>query len=350
MQLLPILCIVFLLNLSGCSTHHTSVENNPSSPLPVPSTFTGRLPCTDCDHIDVTLNLFGNGFYQLRRTRAKGEALESNTQAGQWQYNSGDKQIILDGEEGAVGRLTLAEKNTLRIDDTKGVQGSVSGSYALTRTPDFTPLPEPVKMRGLYGHSGDTPTFTLCQGNLAFAVAREKNQNICEQMYNTIPHAQGEPLLVSIEATLVSQPDQTGTKTEFIVVDRCVEALPQQNCDGSLRRSEMFDRTWQLIELGGEPVTLAEGQRQPFFILESDGNRVRGFSGCNRFFGTYLARGEVFVFNKIAGTRMVCVKGSSLERAFLKAIEITEAYRIQDGLLELRNRNGQVLALLKSED
>ncbi len=59
-------------------------------------------------------------------------------------------------------------------------------------------------------------------------------------------------------------------------------------------------------------------------------------------------RGDILVFNKMAATRMACRKGMEIEDAFLHVLSGTESYRIEGDILELRNREGTVLARLKA--
>ncbi len=44
---------------------------------------------------------------------------------------------------------------------------------------------------------------------------------------------------------------------------------------------------WKLIELNGEPALLSDGERELHMLLDTEGNRVKGLPGCNRFKGTY---------------------------------------------------------------
>ncbi len=64
----------------------------------------------------------------------------------------------------------------------------------------------------------------------------------------------------------------------------------------------------------GEPITLAlstaNGQR-----------RASGFSGCNRYMGTYMLKEGKLSFGLLAGTRMACASaGGKLEGAYLDAL------------------------------
>jgi len=65
---------------------------------------------------------------------------------------------------------------------------------------------------------------------------------------------------------------------------------------------------------GGQPLTLD---------LSSAGGRrhASGFSGCNRFAGSYVLKNGLLSFSMLAGTRMACVgPGGEIEPAFLDAL------------------------------
>jgi heat shock protein HslJ len=201
----------------------------------------------------------------------------------------------------------------------------------------------------MYSSHADKVFFTECRSRIRFPLAAEKGYSRLEHAYNTTPHGQDEPMLVSLEASLIRRPAmEDDVENEVLVVNRFLKIFPNRNCEGSNTRATLFNTTWKLVELDGKPIILAPKQQEPYFILETGHNKMYGFSGCNRFFGTYLIKGEIFVFNKMAATRMACMKGLSLEDSFLEAMRKTEAYTIKDGILELRDRDEHILAKMKA--
>jgi len=343
---LSALLVLFLLTLTGCAAPEKTVvpKEKPPSPVPAPATFTGRIPWIDCDGIDVTLNFRPDGLYQLRKTVIRGKSFDTTAEMGRWKYDPAESLIVLGEKRGSLKTLTLLDDKTMRLQDIEGQEiFSTTLNYELHQADTFDPFPDPVQMRGLYTLKGDSGFLTECRSGVRFPVSMEKENGALEHSYNVTPHGQGEPLLVSIEGSLVKRSGK-----EEVVVDRFVQIIPEQGCNGERNDTGLFNTTWRLIELDGKPITLAEGQQNPFVMLEVEGNRMHGFSGCNRFFGTYLVKGEIFVFNKMAATRMVCLKGTALENGFLKAMSNTEAYRIRNGTLELRDRDEHILARLKA--
>ncbi|WP_455198186.1 META domain-containing protein [Kaarinaea lacus] len=113
---------------------------------------------------------------------------------------------------------------------------------------------------------------------------------------------------------------------------------PSQKPDASLSNTY-----WKLIELNGEPAALGAGKRELHMILNTEGNRVKGFSGCNRFTGTHKVSESHIQFSQMASTRMACVDGMEQEKRFLSALEGTTEFRISGESLSLYSGDGQLL-------
>jgi heat shock protein HslJ len=100
---------------------------------------------------------------------------------------------------------------------------------------------------------------------------------------------------------------------------------------------------WQLVELDGEALTLSAEQEAPSIQLLDEGDRLQGFGGCNRMFGTYERSGAELRFGPLAGTMMACEGMMELERAFHQALEATRGYSLEAGSLAL-TADSRVLA------
>jgi len=344
-----LLLCCFFFSLVACSgpsrNEHSGVPLSPFSAL---RTFRGRIPWVGCDGLDIVLNVRPDGLYQLRKSIIRGDEKETSAEMGRWQYDSAENLLVLGKRRGALRTLVLLDNKTLRLQDIEGQNIiATQENVVLHQDAQSDPFPDPVKMRGMYRSLGATGIFKECGSEVSFPVANKGEYTTLEHYYDTTPHGQGESLLVTLNGSLVRQNTSlVGAAKEQLVVERFGTIVPGQDCKGKRRESGLFNRTWRLVELDGKPVTLAKGQKEPFVILETEGNKMHGFSGCNRFFGTYLAKGEIFVFNKMAATRMACVRGMALENGFLKAMEKTEAYRVRNGVLELRDREESILARL----
>jgi heat shock protein HslJ len=95
----------------------------------------------------------------------------------------------------------------------------------------------------------------------------------------------------------------------------------------------------------GGPITL--------MLSTSKGQRhASGFSGCNRFMGTYALKDGKLSFGPLAGTRMACTSpGGNIEGAFLDAltrIERTGVQMREPQQMQLTLDNGDTLTFDRS--
>src|SRR5438874_405833 len=90
---------------------------------------------------------------------------------------------------------------------------------------------------------------------------------------------------------------------------------------------------WTLTELKGKPVQAVEGMRgSPTLRFNSEKKQANGFSGVNRFFGSYEAEGGKLKFGTLAGTRMAGPPAAmALEQEFLAMLGGVTHSRIKDG-------------------
>jgi len=105
---------------------------------------------------------------------------------------------------------------------------------------------------------------------------------------------------------------------------------------------------WKLVRLGGTAVTVADGQREPHFILQPGEKRVAGSGGCNRMMGSYTLDGSKLTFSQMAGTMMACPEGMDVERSFHAALGKVATWRIDGETLELFDAGGASVAEFES--
>src|SRR5699024_2744510 len=73
--------------------------------------------------------------------------------------------------------------------------------------------------------------------------------------------------------------------------------------------NNLTEKYWKLITLEGEKIEMADNQeKEQYFILKTDEDRVQGFSGCNNFGGSYSFNEEenTIEFSQMAGTLKAC--------------------------------------------
>ena len=105
---------------------------------------------------------------------------------------------------------------------------------------------------------------------------------------------------------------------------------------------------WKLTEIDGQPAALGAGERELHLVLTSEGNHVRGFSGCNRFTGSYERSGSQLHFTPLAATRMACVEGMEQEQRFLDALGAVMRFSISGDSLTFYTGDERLILRFKA--
>jgi heat shock protein HslJ len=80
-------------------------------------------------------------------------------------------------------------------------------------------------------------------------------------------------------------------------------------------------------------------------------NDVSGFSGCNRFRGSYMFASGKLTFGPLVTTRMACPAGKmDTERKILQLLEATKTADATHTVLNLKDGTGAMLATLNRRD
>ena len=97
--------------------------------------------------------------------------------------------------------------------------------------------------------------------------------------------------------------------------------------------------TWHLIGLPGQ--TLAADKRKNAVTVNFEAGRVYGFSGCNKFTGSYTLEGDRLVLGMLGGTMMACPEPAmSVENLFLKSFSGALHISVAGNDLTLTPENG----------
>jgi len=86
---------------------------------------------------------------------------------------------------------------------------------------------------------------------------------------------------------------------------------------------------WVLRALNDKKIYTPEGGKEIFITFTSDKNAVKGFGGCNNFFGTFVREKSNLTIGPVARTEMYCEGTMANEDAFMKALEVTVKYKIK---------------------
>lgn len=139
----------------------------------------------------------------------------------------------------------------------------------------------------------------------------------------------------------------TGDRLELNVGKRAALAVFKKAKDTSEPITEKY---WKLKTLEGKVVKMDKNQQKEiYFMLKTNDNRVNGFAGCNTISGTYtLEKGNRIHFSQIATTMMACPDLDINESEFLKVFELADNYTINGDVLSLNVGRRAPLAVFEA--
>jgi heat shock protein HslJ len=107
---------------------------------------------------------------------------------------------------------------------------------------------------------------------------------------------------------------------------------------------QLENTRWKLVTLDNLTDSIHTLLKTPFMQLDS--GKVKGFGGCNNYFGAYSSENKSIHFSGIASTKMFCLHGADVEDALFKAINAADHYQISNTRLELL-KGAEVLAVFE---
>lgn len=115
------------------------------------------------------------------------------------------------------------------------------------------------------------------------------------------------------------------------------KAETAEKMETKLGEEPIMEKYWKLVTLEGQPVTMALNQeKEIYFMLKTDENRVQGFAGCNTFNGSYtLEKGWRIKFSPLATTMKACPDVKVNESELFKIFELTDNYSLNGDTLSL---------------
>jgi copper homeostasis protein (lipoprotein) len=316
-------------------------------------TYQGNIPCADCPGQRLTLVLFPDSTFRLRHTYLGARSGQDETvhDLGRWAHAQDDrKRLRLVGGTEALQQFAISGTGTLRMLDNEGREIRSPLNYDLKRQPLLDPVAGPMRLRGMYVYMADAATFNECLTGKRFPVLIGKDHLSLERAYLGARAAPGSPVAAVIEGRFVHHAPEPGAPVrEHVVVERFDRVLPGETCAPQAHaKASLTDTYWRPVEIEGRAVAMLAGAREPHFVLSREGNRVRGFTGCNNLAGGFEQGANGFRFTQLISTRIACMPANDLEGRFLSALHATTSQRIVGDSLELRDQEGKVRMRLEA--
>lgn len=190
------------------------------------------------------------------------------------------------------------------------------------------------KLKGFYSYMADAGLFKDCETNKKYPVAMEADNISLERAYLEIVENPGEKILVTLTGHFESRPKVEGDgEREFLIVDKFDKIWPHIDCMQNLGTASLKNTFWSLRELNGNSIKDYKLKREIHFLIKQD-NSIKGFSGCNNFFGNSVTSMDTLQFSKIGSTLMMC-DYIKLETELFQIFEKTNRYKIYGEYLYL---------------
>lgn len=315
--------------------------------LALPATFTGTLPCADCEGIDHHLDLFADQTYQMRRVwRGRAEPF-SRDEVGRWHADPARGGIVLTGASEAPIFWEVTGRDRVRLMDLEGNPIVSDLPYDLEGGPlDETDLS--LFLGGMVTYMADAAILEDCRTGRTLPVrVGEGDWLALERAYLGATDG-GTPLYASMEATLALGEPMEGPLRRMVTVDRFVGVFPGHTCERARSNASLTNTYWRLVRLGEVEVGVADGRREPFVILRDDGS-MNATVGCNMMRGSHETEGERLRFGPVASTMMACPPPlDTSERALGAALEATVDYAIAADTMVLFDGAGETVATLRA--
>jgi copper homeostasis protein (lipoprotein) len=308
--------------------------------IEAPQSYSGTLPCADCEGIRVTLDLFPDGGF-ISRDEYLGKN-RSGVDAGRWSSSDDGTLTLTGGTEPPTFYRPAASDVLKRLDREKNEIKS-DLNYELKREPEFRLIQDPIRLGGLFSHVADAGRLTICLTAQNLPVASEGDNAALERAYAEKRSTPGAPLFVTFTGHFAERPRPDGKRKQLaIVVEKFDRAWPGEPCKPPLpgevvpvAPTSPEGRTWKLVSLFGKRIDAPDNRRSAHLVFDAGRHRIFGSSGCNKLDGRYALDGDQVRFSYVATTRVGCPGGGDLERNFLSALGETTGFRISGNRLVL---------------
>jgi uncharacterized lipoprotein YbaY/uncharacterized lipoprotein NlpE involved in copper resistance len=311
----------------------------------LPATYTGVLPCADCEGIEHHLALFPDGSYALRTRYLGRPDAGLSDDIGTWALASDGITLGLKGGREAPVFFSIEDRDTFRKLDLTGRRIESDLNYDLKRTTGFSPIEPSLAMQGMFTYMADAATFAECTTGWKLPVAMEGAYIELERAYLAARGEPARPAMALVEGRIAMRPPMEGPgPVATLVVDRFLRLAPGEQCAPRFQTARLEDTRWKLVALGETAVVTGTGSPEPHVVLQAAVRRLAGSDGCNRLVAGYTLESDRIHFTQAASTMMACAEGMETAQRFAAAIAAASRWRVLGQQLELYDSEDRLLA------
>ena len=329
--------VLAILASAGCGAGGVPKQKE-SSKLATPGTFTGVLPCADCEGIRYHLDLWPDHAFHLEREWMGHDHVQYDI--GRWSLDNGRKVLILETAGNMVAQFEAAHPKALRLLDPQGHHIQSALNYTIKSNGRLEAADVTLPLRGELVRDGAVLRFRECLTGRAYIASDEGDVTAARQAM--IASETADSVYVTMEATL------HGTN---VVVRRFINAWPGESCERSLADATLVNTYWRLDRIERETVRPPQTGREPHILLRDDGNGATyaATAGCNQMAGSYAVSAESLTFTPGPATLMGCPPElDAMEKRLIDVLAKTRHYHVIGNTLELTDETGASLALFEA--
>lgn len=315
--------------------------------LALPATFSGTLPCADCEGIVHHLDLWADGQgYALRRVYlGRDETLD---ELGRWHVDPSRNALILEGTGNASSEWQITANQQVRLLDQEGLPIESDLPYTLEPGP-FAPTDLELPVTGLMTYFADAALFTECFTGQRFPIAMEADYLPLERAYLAAELAPNAPLLAHIDAQISLRPQMEGPDRRTVTIKRFHHVTPDAGCPDNLGAAALSNTYWGLTLLNGMEPEHKNARQEPYLLMFEEEMHFSGTIGCNQVIGSLDLGEDGLRFGPVGSTMMACPpETAGLEADFIQALEATRASDLDDQTLRLLDEDGVELARFRA--
>ncbi|MCW8795463.1 MAG: META domain-containing protein [Chlorobium sp.] len=347
-----VLSIVLLFAMAGCQGKYTKPDVPPSAGVYGKNiTYAGAIPCAECTLQKLTVTLFDDGTFRLKRVSVgvQGGGNKVEYDLGRWNRKSG--RLVLNNGEKWPLQFRYISGNEIRLLDQRGNEIVSNLDYSLRKTSFVDFLSGPLTMNGMFLYMADAYTFRECRTGKNYPLVFATPNSSIEKQYLALRSGPGKPLLAKLSGRFsMRKPEAGAASREHIIVQNFKRFLPRGTCrNPGSPAVALYGIYWKVTAISGSSDLLKVSGKAPNLVLSTYGNSFKGYTGCNSLMGSYKHSGSGLSFSKLSTTRMACPGSSGqIEKAFLAALRKTTGWKISGKTLELFDSRNRLLMRLKA--